>query len=63
MANFLKGWKTVLFGLLLAVAPSALTYLGGLDWTQYVSPNVAAMIAGFLVIALRVVTTTPIGTK
>lgn len=57
----LKGYKTILFGLLLAIAPAALNYLGGIDWTHFVSPNVALLIAGGITLALRAVTNTPIG--
>lgn len=56
-----KGWRTVGFGLALAVLPNALTYLAGVDWTKVVGPNAAAAIAGAVVIALRAITTTPIG--
>lgn len=59
----LKGWRTVLFGLLLVIAPPALNYLAGVDWTHLVGPNVALMITGGITILLRVVTTTPVGTK
>ena len=31
--NAVKGWKTVIFGLAVIVVPSALTYLGNIDWT------------------------------
>lgn len=57
----MKGWKTVIWGLLLAIAPVALTYLAGIDWTKFVSPNEAALIAGAVTIALRAVTDTSIG--
>ncbi len=59
----LKGWKTVVSGVLMAILPAALTYLAGVDWTKFVSPNAAMLIAGIIVVALRAVTNTPIGTK
>jgi threonine aldolase len=59
--NAIKGWKTVGFGLLMVVAPAALTYLGGIDWTSIgVSPGVAAAI-GAVIIGLRAITSTSIG--
>lgn len=57
----IKGFKTVGFGLLLVVAPPALTYLAGLDWTKLIGPNAAMVVSGIIVILLRYVTTTPIG--
>jgi len=59
----MKGWKTIGTGLALAIAVPGLTYLSGVDWTQYVAPNVALMISGGLMIGLRFVTTTSIFNK
>ncbi len=59
----LSGWKTVLFGLFVAIAPAALEYLKGIDWTQYVSPIYAPMVVGAITIILRFLTTTAIGVK
>ncbi len=59
----LKGWRTIAFNLLLVVVPPALTYLAGLNWEQYLSPTWAPVIAGFIGIALRAVTTSPVGKK
>jgi hypothetical protein len=57
----MKGWKTVGFGLLMVIAPAAITYLGNVNWTSLgVSPGVSAAI-GVIIIALRAVTNTPIG--
>jgi threonine aldolase len=57
----MKGWKTVIFGALLAIGPAALTYLGGVDWTSFgISPATSAMI-GAIIIGLRAVTSTPVG--
>ena len=63
MSNLLKGYRTLLFGLLMVVVPPALNYLVGINWTSYVSPNEAFFISGILTMILRVVTTTPVGTK
>lgn len=57
----LKGWKTTIFGLLVVVVPPALTYLGGINWVQLGVSPVAAAIIGALIIGLRAVTDTPIG--
>lgn len=60
MIQGLKGWKTVIFGLFMAIAPTVLTYVAGIDWTSLgISPAVGAIIGG-IVIGLRTVTTTPI---
>src|SRR5262245_44760441 len=59
----LKGWKTILAGLAVAVLPEAMTYLSGVDWTKYVAPNTALMISGALMIGMRVITTTSIFKK
>jgi hypothetical protein len=56
-----KGWRTVFFGGVVAVAPALLTYLGGVDWTALgVSPAMGAVI-GAGIIGLRAITTGPIG--
>ncbi len=57
----MKGFKTFVFGALLAVAPAALTYFGSVDWQSLgISPGVAGLI-GAAIIALRAVTNTPPG--
>lgn len=61
--QFLKGFKTVLFGLAAVVLPVGLTYLAGVDWTQYIGPNAALAVTGIITIALRIVTNTPVGQK
>jgi hypothetical protein len=59
----MKGYKTVVFGLVLAIAPAALTYLAGVDWTSLgISPSAAAAI-GLAIIGLRSVTDTAMGKK
>jgi hypothetical protein len=57
----MKGWKTVAFGVFVAVVPPLITYLGGVDWTTLgISPTVAGAI-GLVIVGLRSVTTTAIG--
>jgi hypothetical protein len=59
----MKGWRTVIFGALMVVGPPMLTYVAGVDWKALgVSPTVSAAI-GAIVIALRAMTTTPIGNR
>lgn len=60
MSN-LKGWRTVGVGFLIAVGPTALSYLAGVDWTKLVGANAATFIAGAVMVAMRLVTNTPPG--
>ena len=57
----MKGYRTIIIGLAMAIAPAGLTYLLGVDWPSLVGPNAAMAIAGALTIAMRIVTTTPVG--
>lgn len=57
----IKGWRTIAIGLVMAVAPAALTYLGGVDWTHLIGPNGALAVSGILMIAMRAITNTPPG--
>lgn len=59
----MKGFRTVLTGLGIAVAPVALEYVAKVDWTQYVSPNVALVISGLTMVALRAITTSALFKK
>lgn len=56
-----KGFKTVAFGLGVAILPGALQYLGGVDVvsTFGLSPG-AGVVVGAVVMALRAVTSSPI---
>ncbi len=56
-----KGWRTLGWSALVAIGPVALTWAAGIDWTQYVSPNVAMLIAGAVGFGLRFITNTPVG--
>ena len=57
----LKGWRTLLFGLILVIAPPTLNYLSIIKWDDYLSPTWATVITGAIVIVLRFITNTPIG--
>lgn len=59
----LTGFKTILVGLLIAVGPTAVDYIGGIDWTRYVDPKWAPIISGSVMIAMRLVTTTGVFKK
>lgn len=56
-----KGWKTVSFGLLMIVAPSALTYLAGVDWASIGVSPAAGGVIGAVIIGLRAVTNSAMG--
>ncbi len=58
MFNSLKGWRTFLVGLGLAIAPSALSYLSGIEWDQYIGATGAFFVSGVLMLAMRFVTDT-----
>jgi len=59
----MKGYKTLLFNGFVAVGGAALTFVAGVDWTQYVSPQNAIIIVTIANMVLRLATTTPVGQK
>lgn len=59
----MKGFRTLGFNALIIAGGALLPWAAGIDWTQYVSPEIAAIIVGGLNIALRLITTTPVGVK
>lgn len=59
----MKGYRTILVGLAMAIAPAALTYLMGVDWGKLVGPNGAMVIAGAITIGMRLITTTEVGSS
>ena len=59
--SFEKGTRTLAFGFLVAILPSALNYIGGIDWTSFgISPS-AGVFIGLAVMGLRTITNTPVG--
>lgn len=54
------GFRTVIWNLALVMLGAGLPYLAGIDWTQYVSPAVAAIIVAAVNILLRLMTSTPV---
>ena len=63
MLASLKGYRTFIIGLGLAIAPSAITYLSGLDWNAIIGPTGAFFVSGLLMTAMRFFTSTPPGSK
>lgn len=59
----MQGYRTIGVGLVMALLPTALQYLGGVSWEQYVPPQYVPVISGIIMIAMRFVTTTPVGVK
>jgi hypothetical protein len=57
----LKGFKTLSFGLLIAILPQMLSYVTSFDFVHAfgLSPN-AASIIGVIIVGLRAMTTTSI---
>jgi hypothetical protein len=56
-----KGFRTVLAGLGLAIGPTALDYLATVDWNALVGTKLAFLISGVIMIGMRAFTTTPVG--
>ncbi len=59
----MKGWRTIVVGLGIAIGPAALGYLGDVDWASYVGPTTAFFISGAITVFMRFVTNTPVGQK
>lgn len=57
----MKGYRTILFGALMVIAPPLLTYLADIDWSQIVGADKALMVTGVITILMRLVTNTPAG--
>lgn len=57
----MTGYKTLIWNALLVIVGALLPWLAGVEWTQYASPTVAAIIVAAVNVLLRVWTTTPIG--
>jgi hypothetical protein len=59
----MKGFRTLILNGAVVVGTAALTWLAGVDWTQYVSPTTALVIVGASNIGLRLITTSPVGKR
>ena len=57
----MKGYRTILIGLVLAIGPAALQFLGAVDWSALIGPTGAFFVSGVVAILMRFVTTTPVG--
>lgn len=57
----LVGFKTLSFGLLLAIGTPALAFLANFDWTTVVSAKWAVTVIGAIIVVLRSMTKTPMG--
>ena len=59
----MKGFRTLAINAAIIALGALLPWAAGIDWTQYVSPSLAVVIVGAINIGLRLVTTTPVGSK
>jgi len=59
----MKGFRTIIVGLGMAIGVPALQFLGGVDWTQYFPPQYAPIVTGVLMIGMRLLTDTKTGSK
>ena len=57
----MKGYRSIIIGLLFAIGAPGLQYLGAVDWSHFIGPTGALVIGGVVQIAMRFVTTTPVG--
>ena len=59
----MKGYRTLALNGALVVGTAVLTWVAGVDWTQYVSASTAVIVTGAANLVLRIVTTTPVGER
>lgn len=59
----MKGYRTLAFNAAIVGATAVLSWAAGIDWTQYVSPSAAMIVVAGVNVALRLVTSSPVGTK
>ena len=57
------GWKTFIFGLLVAVSGVGLDYIAGFDWTKIGAAPWIVSLIGVGVMGLRAITATPMFKK
>lgn len=57
----MKGFRVLLINALTAAMVAGLTYLAGVNWTDHVSPTAAVVLVALVNMALRFITTTPVG--
>ena len=56
----MKGLRTILVGLAIAIGPVAVQYLGGVDWSSIIPAPWDSVIAGAIMIGMRFITSTPV---
>jgi len=56
----MKGWKSVLLGLGVAVVSPAVNYIAGIDWTTLGLSPTAGGVIGAAIIGVRALTNSPI---
>ena len=62
----LQGYRTLIFGLLIAIVPAVSQYILSINWVNYVpGPYVPLVsgVVGVLIVYLRSITNTPMGSK
>jgi len=57
----MKGYRTIIVNALIAAATGALQYGAGVNWIEAVGPTWSALIITGINVALRLITTTPVG--
>ena len=57
----MKGYRTLALNGLIVALGALMPWVAGVDWTQYVAPETAALIIGAANIGLRLITTTAVG--
>lgn len=59
--DVMKGYRTLMVGLALAILPATLQYLGAVDWNALIGPTGAFFVSGVIAMLMRAITTTPVG--
>lgn len=63
MMDRLKGLKTILVGLAMAVVPVVTQYIGAIDWNSVLPFPYNFVASGLVMIFMRLVTTSPVFQK
>lgn len=56
----MKGFKTILVGLHIAIVPAITQYVGAINWDAFLPAPYSTMVAGAIMILMRFFTTTPV---
>jgi hypothetical protein len=59
----MKGYRTLILNGAIVIGTAALTWVAGVNWSEYVNPTVAMVLVGAANIGLRMITTSAVGTK